>query len=820
MTGRQIATIALMLTAYVVATHAQQLRPVPAAVIYGELQRLRSLTSVLYVAAHPDDENTRLLAWLVNGRYIRTGYLSVTRGDGGQNILGSEQGAALGLIRTHELLAARALDGATQHFTRAIDFGFSKNPEETFEHWDEQALLHDVVWAYRTLRPDVVICRFPKDSMAGHGHHSASAILAEKAYALSGDPTAFPEQLTKTTVWKPTRLLFNAFRFGNRSTVREGMFKLDVGQYDPLIGMGFGELAGISRSIHRSQGAGTPSVPGVQSEFFALLAGQPLTTSLFEGIDTTWARVGRADIGRDVDAVATSFDMLHPERSLPALFAVRKKITTVDDAYWRVQKLGEVEKLILHCMGLVAEAVTNKPIAIADAFLPVTVRATARAGRNVRVSNIQYMGVYTRTGGLVLEHDSLRFVDDTVRIPLGTAITQPYWLTTDASAGSFSIPSMDVLGLPASPNPLNVLMKLNYEGDTISVSLPLSYKKLDPLKGDVVELLRIVPPVSLEPETPIVLANGDGSANVPLRVRAYAPIANASVNYVDGSGKAQSIAGINIRGNTDTLINVRVPATSRMGDYTLALELRTDNGVYSRSIETIQYDHLPTLQYTQPARVRVVRADWQVRARKVAFIEGAGDYMPDFLRLAGLQVDVIGDAEILNTEQLLKYDAVITGVRIVNTKKSMQYLMPALLRYVKEGGTLIMQYNTLQDMSTRDLGPYPFKLSSKRVTEEDAEVRVLAPNHVLLTSPNKIGAADFAGWVQERALYFPDALDPQYETVVSMNDAGEQPLNSAIIHAKYGKGHYIYSSLSLFRQLPAGVRGPMRLLMNMLSAGK
>ena len=819
MTVRQLTIIALVCVSHVVATHAQQLRPAPAAVIYGELQRLRSLTSVLYVAAHPDDENTRLLAWLVNGRYIRTGYLSVTRGDGGQNILGSEQGAALGLIRTHELLAARALDGATQHFTRAIDFGFSKNPEETFKHWDEQALLHDVVWMYRTLRPDVVICRFPKDSMAGHGHHSASAILAEKAYALSGDPSAFPEQLRKTSVWKPTRLLFNAFRFGNRSTVREGMFKLDVGQYDPLLGMGFGELAGISRSIHRSQGAGTPSVPGVQSEYFALLAGQPLTTSLFEGIDTTWTRVQRSDIGAEVDAIAATFDMLHPERSLPALFAVRRKIGTVSDEFWRAQKLKEVETIIVHCMGLVAEAVTTSPIAIAGDRVPVTARVTVRAGQTVKLVNIVWPDGPSRAS-VALEHDSLRSIVDTVEIPTTTPVTQPYWLEKDATGAQFVISGENVLGLPTTPSFLPVTMFFEYGADTFGVQMPLSFKKLDPLKGDVVEALRIVPLVSIEPEMPIAFSDVERFAEIPVRLRAFAQISNASLRYTDTKGAVHSIDGINIKTNTDTLINLISTSTMLKRDHIVNLELHTDRGVVSRSIKTINYDHLSTLQYTKDASVRVLRADWEVGAKKVAFIEGAGDFMPDFLRLAGIQVDEIGDAEILNTEQLLKYDAVVTGVRIINTKKSMQYLMPALLRYVKEGGTLVMQYNTMQDMSTKDLGPYPFKLTSKRVTEEDAAVRITDANHRLLTVPNKILPSDFEGWVQERGLYFPDALDAQYTTVLSMNDTNEEPLNSAIIHAKYGKGHYIYCSLSLFRQLPAGVRGPIRLLMNMLSVGK
>lgn len=816
---RQIICAALSITLCCTSVFAQQRKPATSPEIYAQLQRLNRLCSVMYVAAHPDDENTRLLAWLVNGTYVRTSYLSLTRGDGGQNILGQEQGSALGLIRTYELLEARKLDGPEQYFTRAIDFGFSKNPDETFTHWDRKALLGDIVWAYRTFRPDVVICRFPKDSMAGHGQHSASAILAEEAYALSGKTSEYSNQLSKTTPWTPTRILLNAFRFGNRSTIKEGMFKLDVGQYNPLNGMGFGELAGISRSIHRSQGAGTPSTPGIQAEYFGLLAGKPLSSSLFEGIDTTWNRVGAPEIGASINTIIAEYSMLHPAKSVASLLTLRKQISGISDKFWREQKLREVDEIILNCLGIVADASVSKPTVIAGDTLATTVRITARAEQTIQLNSVVWPDGTTHVG-LALEHDSLKNISAPIHIPKTTPVTQPYWLEQESVTSTFLLSSNEYLGLPATPSLLNVLLHLEISGEKLTLTLPLSYKKLHPLRGDVIEQLRVVPVVSVEPEQPIVLVQSGAQASIPVKLRAFATITNASIDIISNGKTLQTVKNISVRANTDSLLLITLPTTSTTTDYTIDVVLNNNGQTFSRALKTIQYDHLPTLQYTKAAMVKIVHANWNVSVKRVAFIEGAGDYMPEFLRLAGITVDEIEAARVVKPEELLTYDAVITGVRCINTNKTMQFVMPSLLRYVEMGGTLLMQYNTLQDMSTKQLGPYPFTLTSKRVTEEHAAVTISDATSRLLTTPNTITQDDFKGWVQERGLYFADQIDPHYQTPLVMNDQHELPQNGSVLYTPFGKGHYIYCSLSLFRQLPAGVSGSMRLLMNMLSVGK
>ena len=801
---RHIGSAVLLLLALSLAP-AQQRTPPQSSRVYGQLMQLKSLTSVLYVAAHPDDENTRLLSWLATGRHIRTGYLSITRGDGGQNIIGSEQGAPLGLIRTHELLAARRMDGAEQYFARAIDFGYSKNPEETFRQWDIDVLTSDVVRIYQSFRPDVVICRFPKDSMAGHGQHSASAILAERAFAACmADPKA----------WKPKRLLFNAFRFGNRSTISEGMFRTEVGHYDPLLGMGYGELAGISRSLHKSQGAGTPQTPGVQPEFFATMAGEAPSKSLFDGIDTTWGRVGHPEIGVEIDRIINGFSMLYPERSLDALLALRRRISAVADEFWRRRKLEEINEIILSCIGLTADASVSTPTIVSGDSVAPLVRITTRAGRSITCAEVVFPWGAVRRD-IVCPHDSLRTVEG-AKAPCIGPVTQPYWLARSPKGALFELTDEALLGQSITPPDLNVQLRFAFGSDTITTSVPLSFKKLDPLKGDVIEQLRIVPPASIEPMSRVVVRQA-GAVRIPIRVRAYTAVNNAELLCMDGSLLVARIGNISVRAKTDTLITVE-PAVRQTA--TVTFVLRVDGKDYSSSVRTITYDHLPTLQYTEPATVRVVVAPIEIRAKRIAYVAGAGELTPDFLRSIGVTVDEIDDETILKTDELLKYDAVLVGIRAVNTRKSMQFLMPALMSYVEQGGTLVMSYMTTQDMAIKSIGPFPFSVGRSRVTEEDAAVEIQLSDHPLLMWPNRIDAADFDGWVQERGLYFAENIDSRYETPLSMHDTNEGPNSGALVYARHGKGHYVYCALSLFRQVPAGVPGGMRLLANMLSLGK
>jgi LmbE family N-acetylglucosaminyl deacetylase len=785
---------------------------------------MQHLVNVLYVAAHPDDENTRLLAWLVNDRNVHTAYLSLTRGDGGQNILGSEQGEALGLIRTHELIEARKIDGAEQFFSRAIDFGFSKTYQETFRHWSQSQLTYDATWVMRKFRPDVVICRFPPNTMAGHGQHAASAIIGAAAYKAAGDQSQFPGQLSTYAAWHPKRILQNTYRFGDRNTTSEDQFKFQVGQYLPLLGMGSGELSGISRSVHKSQGAGTPSVPGMQKEYFKLIDGDTLTTSLFDGIDTSWGRVGRPDIGADLAGIIARFDFLHPDASIPALIALRSKVIEVKDEFWKNQKLAELDKTILDCSGLLAEVYAKQPQAVRGSTLPFTLHVIARSGAPVTLQSIAWGNADTTTN-LRIPVDVMLSFDHSITIPADAANTQPYWLASaHQTKDMFGIPSDSLLGLPEAAASLNTTLQIEIAGVSFAVRVPLSFKKLDPVKGDVVEQLRIVPDAVVAFNTGLLITRPDGAVQAEVRLHTFKDIKDATLVIAGAAGQVATVRGLNLTEGTDTLIQVHIDAaqakSQSSGDYSLTATLTAGGRTYDRSLHLIQYNHLPTLQYFTDPVARVLRANWKTTAKKIGYIEGAGDYIPTFLRLAGLEVDVLKDGDLTSAANLKKYDAIITGIRAVNVEKKMSYWLPVLMEYAKNGGTLVMQYNTLQDMATTKLGPFPFTLSDKRVTEEDAAVTFVDPKARLLNYPNTITNADFDGWVQERGLYFPSKWDDNYKPLFSMHDEGEDPLTGCTLYAKTGKGNYIYTTLSFSRQLPAGNKGAIRLLMNMLSAGK
>ena len=814
---------------------AQQVRPSKSSDIYRELKTLKHLPKVLYLAAHPDDENTGLLSWLINDQNVETGYLSLTRGDGGQNLLGTEQGAALGLIRTHELLEARKLDGAQQFFTRAIDFGFSKNTTDTFKQWDENSIIADVVWVIRKFRPDVIICRFPPTAAAGHGQHAASAVVAEKAFKLAGDKTAFPDQLKYVNAWQPKRVLWNTFRFGGVNTTAENQLKVNVGQYDAQLGMGYGELAGLSRSLHKSQGAGTQSVAGIRTEYFAHVAGEPAKATLFDDVVKTWTSEGNADIDLALDKIISAFNFNNPDLSLPALLALRKKIMALKDTEVKKDKIKSLDRIILSCAGFMGEVVTNQAEAVAGDDYNFRLNLISRAVNPVILENVQWLS-QSENFNRELSKDSLITIEHTIQIPADAALTEPYWLAKPpTNAGTFSVPNDTLIGLPEAESPLNVLLGLKIGSEKFQVKLPLSFKKLDPVRGDVVEALRIVPALELKFTQPlyVVKENEDLHLNLNVKLNSSKQFSKGVLNLMHNGEKIGN-TDVNSFTGKDSTIDFVIPKTKLASIHSSRLQLDAnyvaDGVAYNKKQVLIQYPHLPSLQYFSPATVTVMKGDIQAKVKKVGYIEGAGDFVPDFLRIAGIQVDVLKDEDFYgNTEpsggsntqnKLSQYDAIILGVRANNTEKKLGRWMPFLWSYAKAGGNLVMQYNTNQDTTVAQLGMYNFSIANKRVTEENAEVKFLNPNHKLLNFPNKITADDFKGWIQERGAYFPSQWDGAYEPLFEMHDTGEEPLQGSTLYAKYGKGNFIYTPLAFFRQLPAGNVGAARLFLNFLSAQK
>lgn len=831
---KKVSTV-FILGFYTVFCSAQQVRPSKSSEIYREIKTLKNLPKVLYLAAHPDDENTGLLSWLINSQNVETGYLSLTRGDGGQNLLGTEQGAALGLIRTHELLEARKLDGAQQFFTRAIDFGFSKNTADTFKQWDADSITADVVWVIRQFRPDVIICRFPPTAAAGHGQHAASAVVAEKAFKLAGDKNAFPDQLKYVNAWQPKRVLWNTFRFGGVNTTAENQLKVTIGQYDAQLGMGYGELAGLSRSLHKSQGAGTQSVAGIRTEYFAHVAGEPAKATLFDGVTKTWTSQGNADIDQSLDQIISAFNFNNPDQSLPALLALRKKVMALRDSDQKKDKMKSLDNIILSCAGFMGEVVTNQAEAVAGDHYNFRLNLISRTVNPVVLENVKWLS-QSENLNRELSKDSLITIQHDIQIPADAALTEPYWLAKPpVNAATFAVPDETLVGLPEAESPLNVLVGLKIGPEKFQVKLPLSFKKLDPVRGDVVEALRIVPAVELKFTQPLYLVkeNEDLQVSLNFKVNSNKPFNKGILNLMY-NGERLGSADVSAAKAKDFTLNYVIPkaklASINSNRLQLDADYVADGATYHKKQILIQYPHLPSLQYFAPATVTVMKGDIQTKVKKVGYIQGAGDFIPEFLRIAGVQVDILKDGDFYGNldesggkgsqNKLSQYDAIVLGVRANNTEKKLGRWMPFLWSYAKAGGNLVMQYNTNQDTTVDQLGMYNFSIANKRVTEENAAVKFLNPNHKLLNFPNKITADDFKGWVQERGAYFPAQWDAAYEPLFEMHDTDEEPLQGSILYAKYGKGNFIYTPLAFFRQLPAGNAGAARLFLNFLSAQK
>lgn len=812
----------LILIASSFSLSAQQYRPLPSAEIYQKLQQLKVLGTVMYVAAHPDDENTRLISYLVHHDHVRTVYLSLTRGDGGQNILGNEQGSTLGLIRTHELMEARNIDGAEQMFSHVIDFGFTKSPDETFKFWNRNKLIDDVKAAFQLYKPDVVICRFPTTGEGGHGQHTVSAIVAGDAFkALNQMKQAGGKN---ADIWLPSRLLFNSFRFGDRNTTSEDQFKVPVNQYDPLLGEGYGEMAGRSRSVHKSQGAGTPQTVGISDEYFKLIDGKPIRTALYDDVDLTWGRVGRKEIGDHIQNVIDNFDFKNPSANIAALVAVKKEIETVKDNFWKEQKLAEINRIVVSCAGIMVEALTDKPEVTPGSIVPVSMNVIARTQANVTVNSISFPAVVEK--GVAKEtklvNDSMQKFAFDIRLNDNEPLTEPYWLQYAALTGAYQYDST-YAGAPETPNHLNANIALSVNGTPFYTTVPVSFKKLDPVKGDVVQRLRIVPPVSVEPVNSLFIFDKGQNKQAWVRLNVFSDIAGANLQVKYHDKIISSVPLAALKKGQDTLISLSIPVNALVNageDSYILFSVVADGKEYSKDQHLIQYPHLPDLQYFTASWMKVVKKDWKVAVKKIGYIEGAGDYVDDILNLAGLDVDRVPESAMSSTSYLSQYDAIVLGVRAFNTQKKISAWMPVLLKYVENGGTLIVQYNTNQNLLTSQYGPYPFTISRDRVTEEDAEVTFTDPSSALMHFPNEITKKDFDGWVQERGIYYPAGYEGHYKTLFSMHDTGEKPLESSVIYTPYGKGQFVYTSLVFFRELPAGNIGAIRLMMNLLSAGK
>jgi len=802
--------------------------PMSAGEIQLALQKLNALGRVLYIAAHPDDENTNLMAFWANGSLYETAYLSITRGDGGQNLIGPELRERLGVIRTEELLAARRLDHAQQFFSRAVDFGFSKTAEESLRIWDHDKILSDVIWVIRKFRPDVVVTRFSPEDHLTHGHHTASSILAEEAFAAASDPNRFPEQLAFVKPWRPTRLVWNTspFFFTNRNLPFDstGLTILEAGGYNPLLGKAYTEIAAASLSMHKSQGVGRPLLRGARKEYFKLLEGEPMTSALFDGVDTSWPRVANSEsVASKIRQIISDFHPADPAASVAELLELRQALSGLKDDDWVPQKKTELDQIIAACLGLHVEASTTSATITPGQTAAIKLEAINRCNIPVTLQEVRFplSGDSTRIDA-ALPTNELVAKDLSCKIPENTPYSQPYWLRQSGTLGTFAVDDQKLIGLPENPPHLPMEITLQVSGQELSYVVDARYRTVDPVAGELRQPLVIAPPVFTDFANGVLMFATNQPKSVPVRVTASTGPVKGQLKLTapDDWHVDPAAIQIDLKGaNAETVAAFTVKPPEQDSEGTLRAIASVEGREYSFGHVRISYPHIGVHILMPAAEVKVVRADIRKKGERIGYIPGAGDDVPESLQQIGYTVKILTDGDITE-KNLAQFSVVVLGIRAYNTDDRISTWLPELFAYVKNGGVAIAQYNTTADLKTKEMAPYTLEISRDRVTDENAEVRILAPNHPLVTTPNKITSKDFDGWVQERGLYFPSKWGAAWTPILSCNDPKEKPLDGGLLVAKSGKGLFIYTSYSWFRQLPAGVPGAYRLFANMVSLGK
>ncbi|MBU0941140.1 MAG: PIG-L family deacetylase [Bacteroidetes bacterium] len=801
--------------------------------IYNQIQELNFLGTVLYIAAHPDDENTRLISYLANKNKARTGYLSLTRGDGGQNLIGPQLRELLGVIRTQELIEARKIDGGEQFFSRANDFGFSKNPDETLEIWDKQKVLSDVVWAIRKFQPDVIINRFDHRSPGTtHGHHTASAILSVESFNLANNATAFPEQLKYLQPWQPKRQFFNTswWFYGTQEKFdaadKTRLTTIKTGTYYANLGKSNQEIAALSRSSHQSQGFGSTGSRGEDVDYLELLNGDPLKDkeNIFEGIDTSWNRVaGGKAIGELIAQIAAKYNFADPSASIPDLAKAYTMIQALKEEHWKNIKTSDIKKIISSCAGLYLEAAATSQEASPGSSIRIKLEAINRSTVSMKLVNIttlpnQKTTIFNKT----LQNNALENINLDIQIPDNSSYTQPYWLKDKGTVGMYVVNDQQNIGIPDIIRDIKVLFTLDINGVKIPFERTVIYKYNDNVKGEMYNFLDIVPEVTTGIINKVVFFNANNSKAIRVKVK-------AGKDKVAGDLKLDlppnwivtpaSIAFSFEKKGMEQIVSFEVTPPKTNAEVTAKAIATVNNNNLDKEQIIIDYPHITKQQILKSAEAKFIKLDLKIIDQKIGYIMGAGDEVPESLVQMGYQVTILTPEDI-TAEKIKPLDVIITGIRAYNVLPNLQAKQQILFDFMKEGKTMIVQYNTPEGASTANIAPYPLTISRDRVTEENAEVRFLAPNHPILNYPNKITTKDFEGWTQEQGLYYPNTFDSAFTPIISSNDKGESPKNGALLVAPYGKGFYIYTGLSLFRELPEGVSGAYRLLSNMISIQK
>jgi LmbE family N-acetylglucosaminyl deacetylase len=788
--------------------------------IFVNLQKLHSLKRVLYVAAHPDDENTRALAWFSLGEKAETAYFSLTRGDGGQNLIGDELSEELGVLRTQELLAARSHDGAKQYFSRAVDFGYSKSAEESFELWGREILLSDLVLIIRKFKPDVIVTRFPPDERAGHGHHTASALLAIEAFSKAADTKYNPEQVAEFGTWQATSIYWNTSYWWdeNIKDLSEGdpdYLITDIGGYNAQLGMSYNEIGTLARSEHKCQGFGGIIERGSRIEYFKHLGGEKLSNSFFEKTNDTWTDLADTRLETDFQLALDNFDFVTVSNNVPALLKILKRLKELPSSYTMDEKIQRCETIIQDCIGLHAEVVGEDFSFIQGNAVTLKANLINRSELTVTLSKVQL------STGEILDLEEKLLLNELLALDLTsngkTEISNPYWLNEPFTT-LFKVNDPSNFCAPESKPSITVNFTFLVEKEEFTMSIPVTYKWRDPSYGERRRPLISTPEYTASFEQRQLLMKSGEKKEVRIKVKCFKDSLNTTLKLTAPKGWTVSPSEIHVdfdAMHAEEWFTLTIIADKNALPGTVVLS--QEDGTSLLNYKEIAYDHIPTQALFRTASMQCTAIDAKINKGRVAYIKGVDDAVPQAIEQLGFELDFFEVKDIPSIE-FSNYQSVVLGIRIYNVHPELLNYSERLNQYVENGGNLVMQYNTAyRSLEGEQFGPYPFDLSRNRVTEEDAEVTFLEPKHQIMNSPNKITKADFDNWVQERGLYFANNWDEKYTSLFSWADKGEDAQTGALIVTKYGKGQFVYSGISFFRELPNGVVGAYRLFANILS---
>ncbi len=801
----------------------------PTSKIYHELQKLLHTPRVLYIAAHPDDENTRMIGWLENHRHAEVAYLSLTRGDGGQNLIGPELGIPLGLIRSRELLEARAIDGGKQFFSRARDFGYSKTYTETFDIWEKEAVLKDVVRVIREFRPHLILTRFSPEPGGTHGHHTASAILAMEAFDLAADPKAYPDC---GKAWTTERLLWNTswwfFRRSGQSFVPDTFLRVPTGHYVEELGLSCPEIAAYARSQHKSQGFGTTADFADTLEYFQHLKGSRVSKDLLEGIPQSLEDLPG---GKKADALIKQLlkspHNFGSEASLELLLECYDALADLEDPECRKEKQELCAQLIFQSMGLKVDALATQETAVAGDTLSIHLRATApkRLSEVVLRSSLSSKALNLRGVSSIPDlplEGWLSSLHIPVQVLPKAPISQPYWLESLNNPGLFTAQT-EHIGKAWNDPVAKLLLSLEVKGSTIKLPLEVRWEGRDRAKGALNYPFRIYPALSVQAQQEAYVNVSGSDIELSFKVKNHSSMpktGSLSLELSEGWKQSEMPSQLSLSPGQESLVRIKVrpKGDAQQGIGTAKATWRDATGQkFHRGLEYSLYDHIGPVEWFPEAACRLVHLPLTMPWFQVAYLPGAGDETATYLEKAGLKIQEVSLQKLLDKQ--VDAPVLLVGIRAMNVAENPANLKRALEDYAREGGTVIMQYNTswgLDDPEVLD----GLSLSRNRITDETAPLSHSETRHMITMRPLPIQDQDFEGWVQERGLYFAGKWSPEWADVLRGADPGEEEVGGMLMVRSYGKGTLIYTGLSFFRQLPAGVPGAYKLLFNMLQYGQ